>query len=449
MKSVFLKYTIPFLAAALLFSACNKKLDQLPVDAVTPDQIKTATEVKAVLYGAYDLMINYELYGEDYLLIPDLLGNNNDVNFQGTYIPYNDIANRKINRFNDVAASVWSYGYQVINASNIVLDKLDVVDASEQASVGGEAKFLRALMYFNLTNMYAKPYADGNLATNPAVPLVLQPVLKVSDVPQSLQPRATMQAMYAQLEKDLQDAVSSLPEDNSTRANKYAAEAMLSRVYMAEAKYQQAAAMADSVIEGGTYALPASFAASFNNDANSTEDIFAIQQTAQRNAGTVNNGLYTFYSPITAFATINTDHLKLYDSNDERGQFFYTSNNALFTLKWSKPYKVIPVIRLAEMYLTRGEANLRGGIQVGSATPLDDITTVRDRAKADKLTTVTAGDFVQERFRELAFEGDKYPTEKRLKMDVGLLHYNDPQLILPIPDHEMQINTKLVQNDEY
>jgi len=57
--------------------------------------------------------------------------------------------------------------------------------------------------------------------------------------------------------------------------------------------------------------------------------------------------------------------------------------------------------------------------------------------------------FVNERMRELGFEGDRAWTLKRLKMDIDGLSYNDEKLILPIPQREIDVNKNLVQNAGY
>jgi starch-binding outer membrane protein, SusD/RagB family len=456
MKSVFSRYhLITLLAAGVLFAACNKKLDVNPADQVSPETIKTGADVQAVMNGTYDQMLDYHVYGEQFLLISDLMGSNGDLKYQGSYAPYTQISNRSQDKTSSIAEGMWDYAYKVINNCNIVISKIDLVDADEQAAVGGNAKFVRALMYYELAVFFGKPYSDGNLTTNLTVPLVLNPVLSTSDAQKSYIARATVQDTYTQIENDLKDAVAGLPKDNGTEANKYAAEAILARVYMAEARYAEAATLANDVIENGGYSLTTSFSAAFNNATNSSEDIFAIQQSAQENSGTVNNGIYAMYSPDgRGEAQTLSTHFSRYDANDERGSFFQNGSSlggvaGVYTLKWSQPYKVIPIIRLSEMYLTRGEANIRAGSQTGPATPLEDISTVRDRAGADPLTSVTADDFVNERFRELAFEGDQFQTEKRLKMDIGGLPYNDNKLVLPVPFRETQVNTKLEQNPGY
>jgi hypothetical protein len=152
---------------------------------------------------------------------------------------------------------------------------------------------------------------------------------------------------------------------------------------------------------------------------------------------------------------INSGYFDYFTGSDSREDFVYDGYSisgitGTYTEKWKQFYCVIPVIRLAEMYLTRGEANLRkGGSPIGGQTPLEDINTVRERAGAAPLNSVAGKDFVDERFRELGFEGDRLWTLKRLQLNVDGRPYDDPKLVLPIPQREMDVNSNLIQNDGY
>ncbi len=86
------------------------------------------------------------------------------------------------------------------------------------------------------------------------------------------------------------------PENENFRASSYTAQAVLSRVYLAQAKYSEAAEAANDVIENGGHTLATSYAQAFNNAVSSSEDIFAIQQTSQSNSGTNNFGITSFYA---------------------------------------------------------------------------------------------------------------------------------------------------------
>src|SRR6185295_7721569 len=168
------------------------------------------------------------------------------------------------------------------------------------------------------------------------------------------------------------------------RANSYTAEAFLSRVYLNMQDYTNAATMANDVIQSGNYTLTSNYDQAFNNASNSNEDIFGIQQTPQSNAGTSNSGLTTFYADYGTYGgrgdvQVDPGYLHSFGSSDSRKTFVYdgysiNGNDGIYTEKWKQFYCVIPVIRLAEMYLTRGEANLRkGGNPIGGVAPLDDI----------------------------------------------------------------------------
>lgn len=460
MNKHYIKISFGLLIIFATFS-CNKKLDVLPKNNITPEQIQTSEDVKAVLFGGYSLLQSPNAFGEQYFLLADLLASRNNVQWVGTFTEYKDIQRKVQLRDNGLATSMWQNSYLIILDANTVLDKLSLVNADEQDAVEGEAKFIRGVAYYELINFYAQPYSLGNPGSLPGVPIVLSPVYEY-DAAKDKPSRASVTEVYAQILSDLNDAVQKLPASSGTRASRYAAEAFLARVYMNMNDYENAAMMANDVVNSGQYGLASSFDKAFNNDAYSLEDVFAIAQTVQSNAGTADNGLTTFYSPQPpegvgrGDAQIDPGYFSLFDSENDRRYNFYVEGVGLagmpgyYTGKWLKFYKYISVVRLAEMYLTRGEANLRkGGAPVGGVNPLDDINLVRERSGADGLETATAQDFVDERFRELAFEGDRVWTLKRLKMNIDGREYNDPKLVLPIPQAEIDVNGNLIQNEGY
>jgi len=197
----------------------------------------------------------------------------------------------------------------------------------------------------------------------------------------------------------------------------------------------------------------------FNNAGNSSEDIFAIQQTSQSNSGTTDFGITTFYSsdPVgRGELQVTPAHLAKYEAADERGEFFYDGESisgatGKMTSKWRDLYKTIPVIRLSEMYLTRAEANFRkGGAPVGPNSPLADVNIIRNRAGLGALGSIASANvIVLERYRELAFEGDRYFTVKRLQLSANGHPYNFSRLILPVPQREIDLGNALPQNTGY
>lgn len=458
MKKLLFIILIPVLILSIALISCSKKLDVLPQNSVTPDQIKASSDVQALLNGAYAQLQSYSAFGEQFMLVSDLLASKNQVDWVGTYYEYKDVHNKTIVSTNSIAASIWENAYSTINIANTVLDKLSVVDSADKASVEGEARFIRGTLYFELLGFYSKPFSDGKAATNLGVPLVLVPTYDY-DSTKNKPARAFVMDVYTQVITDLKAAIAILPASNSNyRADVYSAKAILSRVYMNMQDYGNAAIQANDVIVSGNFNLNSSFDKAFNNNSNSAEDIFAIQQTSQSNSGTSNQGIVTFYAPQAlgrGDAQVNSGYAGIFGANDTRGTFItagvsIAGFNGNYTNKWSQFYKAIPVVRLAEMYLTRGEANLRaGGAPTGGVSPLDDINTVRERAGATDLLVVTGADFADERFRELGFEGDRLWTLKRLKQDVDGLDYDNNKLILPVPQSEIDVNKKLTQNEGY
>ena len=457
------KYLLAVLALAAAFS-CNKKLDVLPQNNVT--DIQTGDDVVALLKGGYSLMQNASGFGEQYIFISDLLANSDQLLFVGTFTDYKDLTNKHQTKESAIATSIWENSYLLIENMNIVLDKISLVDEAEQPSIASEARFMRGVAYYELINYFAQPYSAGNASSNPGVPLVLEPTYNY-DSTKNKPSRASVEDVYQQILSDLIDAANGLPATaENARATSYAAEAFLSRVYLNMGDYTNAATTANDVIQSGNYSLTSTYNQAFNNPSNSTEDIFGIQQTAQSNAGTTNSGIVTFYRYAydaqtnpqggRGDAQVNPGYFNYFDDqNDFRATFItygYSTNftDGIYTLKWLSFYKVIPVVRLAEMYLTRGEANLqKGGSPIGGVSPEDDINIVRERSDARDISSVTESDFVDERFRELAFEGDRLWTLKRLKLKVGNYTYDAPKLVLPIPQREIDVNSNLTQNEGY
>jgi len=456
-----------YLITAMFFVACfscNKKLDVQPQNNVT--NIETGDDVEALLFGGYSLLQNASAFGEQYIFIADLLADADQVDFVGTFTDYKDLWNKNQTKETAIATTIWENSYLIIENMNIVLDKISLVDDDKKDVITAEAKFMRGVAYFELINFFAKPFSAGNTASNPGVPLVLQPTY-IYDSTKNKPSRASVEDVYAQIIADLTDAENGLETSSeNARATTYSAEAFLARVYLNMHDYTNAAKMADKVIESGMFSLTSTYNQAFNNPSNSSEDIFGIQQTPQSNAGTTDNGIVTFYRYAYDADDVSQggrgdaqvdpgyfDHFD--DPNDFRAGYVadgysISGVGGTYALKWLTFYRVVPVVRLAEMYLTRGEANLRkGGSPIGDVAPLEDINTVRRRSNAEDLSSVKGQDFVEERFRELGFEGDRLWTLKRLKLSVGDYAYDDPKLVLPIPQREIDVNSNLTQNEGY
>lgn len=452
MKKIFFPLALTAGLTAVLLSGCGKRLDVAPVNSLPAETaLNNSNDVETLLKGGYELAGDQYLYGGGFQYYSDFLGDNGEIQFGGTFNQPKEIFNKRILVNNTFVSFTWVNAYRAINVANTVIGSIGKVTATKSDAVAGGAKFLRGSLYFDLVRLYAKAWNDGTPASNPGVVLVLAPT-NTTDPSNALTvtgqaKRNSVAEVYAQVIKDLQDAERQLPASNGVFAGSAAASAMLSRVYLQQGRYADAAAEANKVIQAGTFTLVSNYADEFANKANTSESIFDIQLTTQ--SGT--NDLNTFYSSNgRGDVAVLDSHLALYDPADDRLNLFDTSNgpDAALTLKFDNIHGNIHLIRLAEMYLTRAEGNFRAGTTVG-ATPLADVNRVRTRAGLPDLTTLTLPAILSERHLELAFEGFLLHDLKRNASSVGSLPYNSPRLILPIPQRERDLNPNLQQNDGY
>jgi hypothetical protein len=441
----------------VLSTSCEKNLDIDPTQSIDEEQaLLTSSDVEAAMVGAYSDLGDGDLYGGSLFVLSELLGNSPAaINWTGTFQTMTQVYNKLIPVDNSDVRDVWTDAYQTINDVNNVLSAIDIVVDTKKDRIEGEAKFIRGSVYFDLVRLYAKAWNDGNPATNDGVPLVLEPTrAPLGD--EDKKPRAKVAEVYAQVIKDLTEAEALLPEDNGFFASTYSAAAMLSRVYLQKGDYTAAAEAATRVIDGGAFELTDTYAEAFPFNSNNTnevvgntsEDVFAMQVT---NSQGINN-FNTYFSTLgRGDIDISQDFIDLFDPSDDRQNIYY-EDGGIRSGKFDMVYSPVRLIRLAEMYLTRAEANFRisSTSSIGDS-PVNDINKVRDRAGLAGYTSgnLTLPLILKERRLELAFEGFTLHDIKRTQGSVGSLPWNSPKLVFPIPDRERKVNTNLTQNEGY
>jgi hypothetical protein len=197
-----------------------------------------------------------------------------------------DIDNFQLATSNVFIAEYWEIAYNAIFMSNIILDKIADADITEEriSQIIGEAKFIRALVYFDLVRFFG----DVPLVTN---------VLKLSesfDVP-----RAPKADVYTQIIADLIDATS-LSSSNENNADKgrvtsAAAYGLLGKVYLTIGDFGKANDALDIVISNPNYDLLPTFEEVFSvENENGLEDVFSIQYSNGTGNG---NGFNYLYGP--------------------------------------------------------------------------------------------------------------------------------------------------------
>ena len=451
MKSLY-KFSFLFILA-LGFQSCDDNLEidpQQSIDGSTA--LASEQNISALLLGIYEESGQDVSFGGDLQIIADLLGASDEKSWFGTFLAPRQLIQKNILVDNTFVSDSWANGYESINQANLILDNLDIVTSSDDRRnvIEAETKFLRALNYFELVRLWGLPYEAGTTNNQPGVPLR---VIGYEDYSQPLPAeRATVEEVYALILSDLETAYANLPVTNTIFATKYAAQALRARVYLQMQNYAGARDAANDVIVNSGARLAPNFASAFNNDANSVEDLFDFQVTNQ----TGDSDFITFYASQDnggrgGDIVLNQAYFNLFDSqSDQRAQLTYIGDYGDdLTGKYTNQFANIPHIRLAEMYLIRAEGNIMTNSNVG-ASPEDDINALRLRSGASTVSApLTEEDILLERLLELAFEGFLLHDLKRTQSDVDGLPYNDPSLVLPIPQTEMDTNNLIEQNPTY
>ena len=461
MKNIY--YKILLITSAIALGSCGDQLNLEPaqsIDATTA--LKSSKDVQATLIGAYSNLEGSDLYGGGFYVYADLLASASDINFFGTFQGLSQIANKAIPINNNFVANTWLNAYATINSANIVLKSLNVVNPVDKSRVEGEAKFIRGALYFELVKLFGKSWNNGNPSINLGVPLILTPTSTVEDASVKIG-RNTVAQVYAQVINDLKDAESFLSKPSSVTyfyATTGAASALLSRVYLTQGDYAKARDAANKVITSGAYKLTNTYADAFPFTGqgvrifNTTEDIFAAQVSEQSGS----NALNTYYASSSVGGRgdieMSIDFLNTYEPNDDRLSLFTDdgSGGYSYSNKFDNQYGNVKILRLAEMYLTRAEANFILGTSVG-ASPESDINRIRARVNLPPISSITSiNQILDERHRELAFEGQWLTDYKRTNTSIALspaIPSNSPSLVFPIPQREILVNDKLVQNEGY
>ncbi|MGB4398854.1 MAG: RagB/SusD family nutrient uptake outer membrane protein [Daejeonella sp.] len=477
MKKKLIIYSITG-ASLFGFSGCEKKLDLQPEQSLSAEVALSSKETAtSALLGVYSSLQTLEAFGGQPQIIGDYQADN--VLFVGSFPTLQEITNYNVISSNATIETIWLAHYRAILRANKIIAKVPGVadvsytDAQRKQAVA-EAKFLRALTYFQLSNLFSQPFQLSG-GTNLSVPLVLESFEGEISFPA----RATLNDVQNQIKKDLTEAIVdlpasySLPADTRGRATKGAVQALLSRVHLYRNDWANAEASARQVLASPLYVLASNY--SFY-DGNTPEDVFSIQNSATDNGRTGSGGWASYYQPAAkggrGDAPFSTSLVAAY--NEEPGDKRFTSLNATgaaadgvsrpFTLKFPDAINNTdnsPIIRTTEVVLNLAEAIAeQRGINLESITLINQLRTRAGLPSWTIATFLTKPAFIDailnERRKELAFEGhrrmDLLRKGKALRTtgpEASKATFGGNFTILPIPFREIDQNKALVQNPGY
>jgi len=469
MKKYFIH--ICFLSAGLLFStSCSKEfLNRVPYDsAPKTSSLNSVSDLLTALNGMYSGMKSVNLFGRTIPILGDLLGGNIYISTKnsGRYIPYNTLTYTVAD---GDASGLWIDAYSVILRANNIINA-NVPSSPDVDNIKGQAKAVRALMYFILVTHFAQPYVVN--PSGQGVPLVLQYDLFLKPA------RDKISDVYNQILKDLTDGYNTMNalNSNSSYMNKWAARALQAKVYLYMGDYNNAGIAAQDVVSNSGYKMVTNAAylgywANPNPRNDKLETLFEVSFDQVYNLAT--NSLAFFYDQTGYGDALCTPELyALYTPTDVRRQLIIKGSpvrgaNALVVNKYpNKPSNNdddTKVIRFTDVILILAEANARTGNDAAALSWLNMVATDRDPSFAGYTDTGAAliNDILTERRKELAFEGDYYYTNfYRLNLDITnrsnafpasarQFLASNPRRILPIPQGEMDNNPNIQQNPGY
>lgn len=471
MKLIKVKTLSKWMVAGMLLATatgCKKDfLDLRPFTSLTPeDALKTESDLRVAMNGAYQGLRGADLFGRTVPVLGDLMGDNVYQHPQNSnrYTQFNLFAHA-VNDGN--AAGLWSQAYStILRCNNIINSPLTGTPAISQ--IKGEAKAVRALLYFNLVRFFARPFSD-----NPAglgVPIVL-----TYDV--ALKPtRSTVQEVYTQILKDLSEGYTEMTTfTNSSIMHKFAARALEAKVHLNMGNMAAALTAANDVItNSGFTVVPAATygaywaSATFRTDR--VETLFEVSMDAVGNLGFDALG-YIYNQNGYGDMMISDEVYGLMADTDVRKALYLPSatgqprHPAVYVRKYNNiqtDRDETKLLRMSEVYFIAAEASIASN-PTNALNFLNFVATRRNPSFTGYTSTGTQllEDILKERRVELACEGDRYHDLQRLKRTVQRstnfpsaarsIDYANFRRILPIPEQETNANPaiKPQQNPGY
>ena len=481
-------FLVALAAVGLLgLTACDQTIDKNPEQSLPIDQVfQDVSGAQSALTGAYSGLQADGVYGGFQVMAGDFTAD--IASFGGSFTTWQQAAAFNISSTHGPTENIWADHYDVINRTNLIIENTPGIEGISQGQVDdlvGQAKFIRALTYFNLVRWFGEPYEPGTSNDQPGV--ILQTEGVASTEPEFDKPRASVGEIYQQIRSDLEDAVSRLEvEGERIRAGRAVANALLAKVSLYQGRWDEAAARADTVISRDPFTLSDDPTVPYANESN-PEIIFSTSFSSIDNSGT-NDFMSSFYLPSDfggrGDITVNNQFLSDADSGDVRAtptsgsDLGLSSNNpgpeikgstllysyadgggsaSAWTNKWTLPGfgDDAPVLRVAEMYLIRAEGLARGSGSAADARA--DVNAIRNRAGLSDVSSSLSGqalidEIIKQRRYELAFEADRRHDLQRLGRPItssgGTIQPGDPQRILPIPARAIEVNDALDQSSQ-
>ncbi len=355
--------------------------------------------------------------------------------------------------------SDWNNTYKVIYTCNTALEELEKLPSNagnyaDWANVKGSALFYRAMGFYNLSQVFCKPYVASTAGSDPGL------VLRLSSDINLKTGRSTVKQSYDRILGDLKASIPLLPvlpPAFKTRPSKTACYGLLARIYLSMQDYDNAFLYADSCLKNVNTLMdynlvtPGTTSAFTQYGTYTPETIYYAAMatpataTARTRVGNVDSVLY-----------------KSYAATDLRRSVFFADRNGriYFRGSYATGGDYFNGIASNEMYLIRAECYARKSDRTEA---LKDLNTLLEKRTRNTLnyTPVTATDdldalkkILTERRKELCYRGLRWSDLRRLNFDTRFqltlkrviagqtytLPPNDSRYVYPLPNDEIIYN---------
>lgn len=460
MKNITYFFKIFSILSFLGLVSCEKFIEiDNPIDKLTTEEVfSDSSTVESAILGLYVQQITSSTSGflnGNVTVYPGL--SSDEIYNTSASASFDPFLN---NELSSTATLSWTNPYNIIYSSNVILEKLESSSliSSYKKSAKAEVLFIRALNYFYLVNFYG------------AVPLALTSDYRIT----STIGRTSEDKIYEQIIADLksaQNAINSANENSTLRVNKWAISALLARIYLYTKQYDLAKDEATKVIGSGMFSLPELSNVFLSN---SKEAIMQFVPPNTQIFGVADAYRFIPSSPTARPAFALTESLlNTFEISDDRKNKWLNKNTVggkvyVYPYKYKtrsiavgtiKPEYNI-VLRLAEMYLIRSEANANLG---NNSDAIADLNIIRKRAllaELDKNQSISKEDLLNAIIHENRVEffaewGHRWLDLKRTgQVDLVMLNqkgdkWQKTDRVYPIPLNDIKQNPNLTQNEGY
>jgi hypothetical protein len=457
--------SISLLLITVGLASCEKMIEiDPPLNEMTSETVfKSDGTAKATLSGLYTLLSQSTSHSFSITGFTSM--GSDELEYMGTSGGYDDVRTNSMLATSSNASGLFNDLYASVYRANSIIEGLQQytgVTDSVKRQIVGEAKFIRGYLYFYLVNFFGD------------VPLVIE-----TDVTKTaMLPRTAKAEVYNQIISDLTAARDSLPANysassgNRTNANKYAAKALLARVYLYTGNNAAAEANATDVINAaGLYSMiPSANIGTGIFIKNSAEAILQFMPPVNATYGYTVEG-QNFVTTTAAGYSLRTTFVNSFVTGDLR-RTKWVNQVTFNSIVNYQPYKYRmasqplataagvteyhTILRLAEQYLIRAEARTK---QDNTSGGLADMNVTRQRAGLIASTTTDKAALLLEIENERKFElfcelGHRWFDLQRTNRADAILapvkaNWQSTDILYPIPQTARDANINLSQNDGY